>query len=90
MAMRRVLLLSLVLLAAGAIPASARAASCSLPGARTIARDAQARVFTVAGHSRVRRRYYGCLKGRRPKLPGGLPGAGMPGGLPIGGAGPVG
>jgi len=68
MAMRRVLLLSLVLLAAGAIPASARAASCSLPGARTIARDAQARVFTVAGHSRVRRRYYGCLKGRRPKL----------------------
>lgn len=66
--MRRALLLSLVVLAAAAIPAGARGAPCTMPGARTVAHDAQARVFTVAGRGPVRRRYYGCLRGHRPRL----------------------
>jgi uncharacterized delta-60 repeat protein len=58
-------LLGLGLAAILAAPAAA-AERCSLPGAKTLARTKQARVFSVPGKGAIRRRYYGCRTGHRP------------------------
>ena len=61
------ILLGIGLAAAFAAPAGA-AARCSLTGAKTVAQNAGARVFSVVGKGAVKRRYYGCLEGSAPRL----------------------
>jgi hypothetical protein len=61
--------LVLVLAAAAAFPPAASAADrCSAPGAKTILQNAQARLFSVKGKGAVKRRIYGCVRGRKPIL----------------------
>src|SRR4051794_27695153 len=67
MRMNRALVLAIVACAACAAPAGA-AAGCTLPGARTVASDAQARVFAVPGKGATKLRYFGCLTGKKPIL----------------------
>ena len=65
--MSRVLPVLLLALAASAAPAAA-ARRCTLPGAKTVLKNAGARVFSVAGKGSVERRYFGCRANRRPIL----------------------
>jgi hypothetical protein len=47
-------------------PAAGAAARCSAPGAKTVVENAQARVFYVKGKGEVKRRFFGCVRGRKP------------------------
>lgn len=63
--MKHLLPALLLAFAASASPAGA-AIKCTAPGARTVLRSAQARVFSVKGKGAVKRRYFGCLLNRKP------------------------
>ncbi|MCW2966833.1 MAG: hypothetical protein JWM71_605 [Solirubrobacteraceae bacterium] len=65
--MRRLLALLTVCVAMPAASAAA-APQCTLPGAKTVIADAQARVFSVPGKGDTTLRYFGCLTGHRPYL----------------------
>jgi hypothetical protein len=60
--------LILLLAALAWAPAAAAADRCSAPGAKTVAENAQARVFYVKGKGEVKRRFFGCVRDRKPVL----------------------
>ncbi|MEA2467655.1 MAG: hypothetical protein QOJ57_1781, partial [Thermoleophilaceae bacterium] len=49
-------------------PAASGAERCSAPRATTVVENAEARVFVVKGKGEVKRRFYGCVRGRKPRL----------------------
>ena len=65
---RPALTLPLLLLLLAAPGASAASERCSARGAKVVKQNAQARVFYVKGKGEVKRRYYGCMRGRKPAL----------------------
>src|SRR3954447_13896887 len=67
MRMNRARVLAIAACALFTAPAGA-ATGCALPGARTVASNAQARVFAVPGKGATKLRYFGCLTGRKPIL----------------------
>jgi hypothetical protein len=62
------LVLVLVALSAVTVPEAGAAARCTAPGAKTVLKNARARLFYVRGRGAVKRRFYGCLRGHKPIL----------------------
>jgi hypothetical protein len=59
-----------ILLVAGLVgaPTASAADRCDARGAKTVQQNTQARVFAVKGKGEVKRRIYGCVRGRKPIL----------------------
>jgi hypothetical protein len=61
------LLLALALLALAA-PVASAADRCNARGAKTVLKNSQARLFYVKGKGKVKKRFYGCVRGGKPIL----------------------
>ena len=64
----RTLVISLLLAGLVFAPAASAAERCNARGAKTVLQNSQARLFSVKGKGEVKRRFYGCMRGRKPRL----------------------